>query len=109
MSDQLTDVHVTQPAIDALKQLPAGQPADTVLRLSVEGQTCCSYRYGLSFEAGAREDDVVSEHDGLRVVIGPESQPYCGGAVLDYIHTDQGEGFSVRGPSRAEGCACGHS
>lgn len=109
MTDQLTDVHVTPRAINALKQLPGSQPAGTVLRLTVEGQTCCSYRYGLSFEAGARDDDVVSHHDGLRVAIGPESQPYCTGTVLDYIQTDHGEGFSVRGPSRTDGCACGHS
>lgn len=91
-------------ALIATKQ---GKPA--VLRLSVEGGGCSGfqYRYGLADTVDA--DDLISECDGVRLVVDPVSVELIDGAQVDYVESLGGSAFRITNPLAASGCGCGAS
>jgi iron-sulfur cluster assembly accessory protein len=99
-------VEISSSALERLIALHNGDPARECLRLFVAGRRCCSYRYGLSFDAIA-EDDVVVEVSSLKVAMDPASRQYCDGAQIDFVDSPSGAGFRVRGPILDDACACG--
>lgn len=107
MSAPDTDVSLTSSAATKLKAIDDGDAARTIVRLYVDGRTCCSYRYGLAFENETRSTDIVTDTEDVLVVVAPEHREICSGAVVDFVQTPEGEGFTVRTPGSASGCGCG--
>lgn len=68
---------------------------------------CGSVAYGLGFEPAPRAADVVSTHDGLQVVIGPDSRQHVSDVVLDYASRPGRSGFVVEDSTADGGCGCG--
>jgi iron-sulfur cluster assembly accessory protein len=52
---------------------------------------------------------VVSESEGGRVFVDPESGRFLEGASLDYCDDLVGTGFRLQNPSAARSCGCGTS
>lgn len=46
--------------------------------------------FGMGFDE-AREEDAVSEFEGLTVLVGPTSQPLLDGLMLDFVEVEPGE------------------
>ena len=101
-------IELTPVAADKLRALRGDDPTRAYLRVYVAGRGCCGMQYGLSFDEHAENDDAVTEQSGIAVAIDSQSLPYCEGAVVDYVQSDQGEGFMVRNERFAGGgCSCG--
>ncbi len=106
-----TLVSLTSTAADKIKQLMA-EDADAdqmVLRVAIQGGGCSGFQYGLGFDAGAVDDDEVSEQHGVTVVVDPFSAPYLKGATVDFLEGLQESGFKIDNPNAAASCGCGHS
>ena len=104
-------VSLTATAADKIKQLMA-EDADAdsmVLRVAIQGGGCSGFQYGLGFDAGPVEDDVVDEQHGVTVVIDPFSAPYLRGATIDFLDGLHESGFKIDNPNAAASCGCGHS
>jgi iron-sulfur cluster assembly accessory protein len=54
-------------------------------------------------------DDMVSETDGVRLVVDPMSLDLIGGSVVDFVESLGGAAFKVENPQAAAGCGCGAS
>lgn len=109
MSQSSSRVLVTTKAAQKLKELNDSD-SEPILHLYAAGRTCCGVRYGLQFTEDIVDGYDVSECDGVRLVIDPESLPYCDGASIDYVQTADGDGFTVSNPAHAGGaCGCGGS
>ena len=67
------------------------------------------FQYGLGFDSGAVDDDIVLEQHGVTVVVDPHSAPYLQGAVVDFLSGLQESGFKIDNPNAAASCGCGHS
>ena len=65
--------------------------------------TCCSA--GVDVE----KDDMVSETDGVKLVVDPVSLDLVGGSVVDFVESLGGAAFRVENPQAAAGCGCGSS
>jgi iron-sulfur cluster assembly accessory protein len=102
-------VEITPVAGEQLRTLASADPSRAFLRLYVAGRGCCSYRYGIAFDRETEEGDSVMESQGIRIVVDGESSPHCGSAVIDFVTTDAGTGFTVRAPRIEGGCTCGRS
>ncbi len=94
----LTDAAATRVAAIAAKQ---AKPA--ILRLSVEGGGCSGFQY--RFE----DDDSVSEHDGVKLVVDAVSLDLIAGSTVDFVESLGGAAFRVENPQAAAGCGCGSS
>jgi iron-sulfur cluster assembly protein len=108
--ESTTLVSLTPLAAEKVKELMAEDPEESlVLRVAIQGGGCSGFQYGLGFDAGAVDDDVVTEQHGVTVVVDPYSAPYLRGAVVDFLSGLQESGFKIDNPNAAASCGCGHS
>jgi iron-sulfur cluster insertion protein len=84
-----------------------GKPA--ILRLSVEGGGCSGFQYQFGLAEAAEADDLVSETDGVRLIVDPVSLDLVSGCVVDYVESLGGAAFRVENPNATAGCGCGSS
>ena len=82
---------------------------DGALRVFVAGGGCSGYQYGMALAKQPDEEDFVIEHDGVRLVIDPDSAPLLEGAEIDYVDDLMKAGFTIFNPNAVKSCACGSS
>src|SRR3546814_5773283 len=96
MATQLSEITLS-PAASARVRWIADRKgeADAALRLAVDGGGCSgfTYRFGLAEEIDA--DDVITETDGVKLVVDPVSIDLVRGCVVDFVD-------SLGGSSRSE-------
>ncbi len=82
---------------------------DLALRISVQPGGCSGLRYQLFFDERSLDGDVVTDFDGVSVVVDRMSVPYLNGAVIDFVDTIEKQGFTIDNPNATGSCACGDS
>ena len=108
--DTTTLVSLTPGAAVKVKELMAEDPEGaSVLRVAIQGGGCSGFQYGLGFDSGAVDDDVVTEQHGVTVVVDPHSAPYLKGATVDFLTGLAESGFKIDNPNAQASCGCGHS
>lgn len=112
MSDtQVTDsVVLTDAAATKVKTLlDAEGRSDLALRVAVQPGGCSGLRYQLYFDDRALDGDATHTFGAVNVVVDRMSQPYLGGAVIDFVDTIEKQGFTIDNPNAGGSCACGES
>ena len=89
--------------------IAAKQAKPAILRLSVEGGGCSGFQYQFGLSEGAEAGDVVSETDGVRLVVDPVSLELVAGCIVDFVESLGGAAFKVENPQATAGCGCGSS
>jgi iron-sulfur cluster insertion protein len=84
-----------------------GKPA--ILRLTVEGGGCSGFQYKFDLTDSAEADDMISETDGVRLVVDPFSLDLVAGSTVDFVESLGGAAFKVENPNATAGCGCGSS
>ena len=84
-----------------------GRPA--ILRLSVEGGGCSGFQYQFGLAEGPEADDLVTETDGVQLVVDPVSLELVAGCTVDFVESLGGAAFRVENPNATAGCGCGSS
>ena len=82
---------------------------DLALRISVQPGGCSGLRYQLFFDERTLDGDVVTDFDGVAVVVDRMSVPYLNGATIDFVDTIEKQGFTIDNPNATGSCACGDS
>lgn len=100
----LTEAAASRVGAIASKQ---GRPA--ILRLTVEGGGCSGFQYKFDLADQPDADDVVSETDGVKLVVDPVSLDLVAGSTVDFVESLGGAAFKVENPNAAAGCGCGSS
>ncbi len=110
-SAQLQGVTLTSNAAAKVKELiDAENDADMALRLGVKRSGCSGYAYDMYFDSAIDPSDIVSETDGVRVVVDAESASMVTGAVVDFSDDGlSGAGFAIENPNVSGSCGCGKS
>lgn len=86
-----------------------GDPS-LALRLGVRPGGCSGFQYEMYFDAQIDEGDIISETDGVRLVLDSQSAELLVGATVDYKEQGlQGSGFAINNPNQQRGCGCGQS
>lgn len=106
MSQPLT---LTPSAAQRIAKIAQKQTRPAILRLSVEGGGCSGFQYKFDLADGPESDDIVSETDGVKLVVDPVSLDLVGGSVVDFVESLGGAAFKVENPNAAAGCGCGSS
>ena len=83
--------------------------ADLQLRIAVQPGGCSGLRYQLFFDERALDGDVVTDFNGVAVVVDRMSLPYLNGAAIDFVDTIEKQGFTIDNPNAGGSCACGDS
>lgn len=82
---------------------------DLALRIAVQPGGCSGLRYQLFFDERTLDGDVVTDFDGVNVVVDRMSVPYLNGATIDFVDTIEKQGFTIDNPNATGSCACGDS
>jgi iron-sulfur cluster assembly accessory protein len=106
MSSTLT---LTPSAAKRVAWIADKQARPPILRLSVEGGGCSGFQYKFDLADAAEGDDLVSETDGVKLVVDPVSLDLVDGSVVDFVESLGGAAFRVENPNAAAGCGCGSS
>lgn len=111
LSDPVLDAGVTlaSSAAARIAAIAAKQNRPAVLRLAVEGGGCSGFQYKFEMAGEPEADDLVSETDGVRLLVDPMSLELIAGATVEYVESLGGAAFRVTNPQAASGCGCGSS
>jgi iron-sulfur cluster assembly protein len=104
-------ITISDKGAEKVHEFLASQPGEVDLaglRVGVRGGGCSGFQYQLAFDE-QREDDVVFESHGLKLLVDSASLPYVRGSVIDYEESLQGAGFKVNNPNVVAACGCGSS
>ena len=106
----LPDVKLTPKAIEMVRKMHAkeGLGAEQGMRIGVVGGGCSGFQYSLNFDT-QKEDDRVTNFDGVIVLVDEISLPYIAGTTLDYVEGLHGAGFRFDNPRASRTCGCGSS
>ena len=100
---------LTDAAAARIAAIAAKQAKPAILRLSVEGGGCSGFQYKFDLADAPEADDMVSETDGVRLVVDAISLDLVAGSVVDFVESLGGAAFRVENPQAAAGCGCGSS
>jgi iron-sulfur cluster assembly accessory protein len=78
------------------------------LRVGVKGGGCSGLSYVLGFDK-KEEDDVVSEVQGITVIMKKAHGMYLLGMEIDYASGLNARGFIFNNPNASSSCGCGTS
>jgi iron-sulfur cluster assembly protein len=80
------------------------------LRIATKKSGCSGYAYDVDYADDVREDDVVFESHGVRVVVDRESLRRIDGMEVDFVQSSLlNQGFEFRNPNVKNTCGCGES
>lgn len=94
-------------AIDLIKS--ENRPADTFIRVGVDGGGCSGLSYKLEFDNQIKEGDQMFEDKGIKIVVDRKSFLYLVGTELEYTGGLNGKGFVFNNPNANRTCGCGES
>jgi iron-sulfur cluster assembly protein len=104
-------ITISDKGAEKVREFLSAQEADVGmagLRVGVRGGGCSGFQYQLAFDE-QRENDLVFEDHGLKLLVDNESLPFVRGSVIDYEESLQGAGFKVSNPNVVAACGCGSS
>lgn len=98
---------VTDRAFARLSEIGAATDGKA-LRVAVEGGGCSGFQYEIALDE-PRDDDLVLEGAGERVVVDSVSLPFLANAVIDFSEELIGARFVIDNPNASSSCGCGTS
>ncbi|MDE2506835.1 MAG: iron-sulfur cluster assembly accessory protein [Planctomycetota bacterium] len=104
-------VILSEKAASEVKKIITEQnlPAETVLRVGVQGGGCSGFSYSLNFDTQTSEKDRVVEVNGVRLAVEKKFDPYLDGTVVDFYDGLEKRGFVFNNPNVQKSCGCGSS
>jgi iron-sulfur cluster assembly protein len=84
-------------------------PANSFIRVGVEGGGCSGLSYKLEFDNQMKDGDQVFEDKGIKIVVDRKSFLYLVGTELEYSGGLNGKGFVFKNPNASRTCGCGES
>jgi iron-sulfur cluster insertion protein len=98
---------VTPRAFERLLEIGANADGKA-LRIAVEGGGCSGFQYEINLDE-AKDDDLVLEGSGQKVVIDSISLPFLSNATIDFTEELIGARFVIENPNASSSCGCGVS
>ena len=103
------DIILTPNAAKRVAWIAARQHKPAILRLAVDGGGCAGFTYKFDLADGQETDDLVTETDGVKLVVDPMSLELVKGSAVDFVEDLGGAAFRVTNPNAQSGCGCGSS
>lgn len=98
---------VTERAFARLSEIGAATDGKA-LRVAVEGGGCSGFQYEILLDE-EKDDDLILEGSGQKVVVDSVSLPFLANAVIDFTEELIGARFVIENPNATSSCGCGTS
>lgn len=96
-------------ALQRIRSYLAQNPEALGLRFGVKRTGCSGWSYVVDLARDTRDDDTVSDSDGVRIFVDTDSLPLVDGTEIDFLKQGLGEQFVFRNPNVKGECGCGES
>jgi iron-sulfur cluster assembly accessory protein len=101
-------VQITDKAAEEFKNLLEKEgKSDYGVKVFVAGVGCSGPQYGLSLEEKPEDGEKVYENNDVKFYLTTEAEEALEGVEIDYIKSEQGEGFVINNPNQGCGPSCG--
>ncbi|CAH2599523.1 iron-sulfur cluster insertion protein IscA [Rhodovastum atsumiense] len=103
-------IHLTDSAVEAARTAlaRAGEQVQG-LRIAVKTGGCAGFKYAMGLVSEAGPDDIMIEHEGVRLFVDAESSPHLDGTTIDFVDSTKGAGFTFDNPNATSRCSCSKS
>lgn len=98
---------VTNRAFARLAEINAASQGQA-LRVAVEGGGCSGFQYEILLDT-PKDEDLVLEGQGQKVIVDSVSLPFLENAVIDFTEELIGARFVIDNPNATSSCGCGTS
>jgi iron-sulfur cluster insertion protein len=98
---------VTPRAFERLAEIGASDQGQA-LRIAVEGGGCSGFQYEILLDQ-PKDDDLILEGSGQKVVVDAISLPFLSNAIIDFSEEFIGARFVIENPNATSSCGCGTS
>ncbi|MEL6608184.1 MAG: iron-sulfur cluster assembly accessory protein [Pseudomonadota bacterium] len=98
---------VTPRAFERLAEIGAADQGKA-LRVAVEGGGCSGFQYEIDLD-DPKDDDLILEGAGEKVVVDAVSLPFLADATIDFSEELIGARFVIDNPNASSSCGCGTS
>ena len=105
----MAGIALTERAAKRINEIMAGEPAGSMLRISVNGGGCSGFSYAFDVDRTRQADDLVVEKDGAKILVDEVSLQYMEGSVVDFVDDLIGQSFKIENPQATASCGCGTS
>ena len=103
-------VTVSERAAKRIAEILKGEPAGTMLRVSVEGGGCSGFQYKFDLvQQKPAEDDLVIQRNQATVLVDSMSAQFMQGSEIDFVDDLIGQSFQIQNPNAVASCGCGTS
>jgi iron-sulfur cluster assembly accessory protein len=99
---------VTNRAFNRLAEINATLENPKALRVAVEGGGCSGFQYLIEL-GQPKDDDLILEKSGEKVLIDSVSLPFLTNAIIDFSDEIIGARFIINNPNATSSCGCGTS
>ena len=99
---------VTNRAFNRLAEINATLKNPKSLRVAVEGGGCSGFQYLIEL-GQPKDDDLILEKSGEKVLIDSVSLPFLTNAIIDFSDEIIGARFIINNPNATSSCGCGTS
>jgi iron-sulfur cluster assembly protein len=79
------------------------------LRFGVRKSGCSGFAYVLDVAHEQRDDDLVFETEGVKILVDPISLPTVEGTQIDFVRSGLNATFVYKNPKMTAECGCGES
>jgi iron-sulfur cluster assembly protein len=102
-------ITLTESAATRVKDYLARRGSGLGIRVGVKRTGCSGWAYVIDYEDNPGEDDIVFEHQEVRVFVAPEHLGLIDGTEVDFLKQGLNEAFRFRNPNVKGECGCGES
>lgn len=103
-------VSLTEFAAHRVESMLAQRGHGIGLRVGTRKAGCSGFLYEVDYADDIRDDDIVFESHGVKIIVDKQSLPHIDGTQLDYVKTNAlHEGFEFNNPNVKDMCGCGES
>jgi iron-sulfur cluster assembly protein len=102
-------ISLTNAAAERVKNFLHRRGHGVGLRIGVKKTGCSGFAYVINYADDVKNDDIVFEEQGVKVIVDRDSLGYIDGTQVDFVKQGLNEAFRFRNPNVKGECGCGES
>ena len=102
-------ITLTESAATRVKDYLSRRGSGLGIRLGVKRTGCSGWAYVVDYADNVSGNEVVFEHQDVRVFVAPEHLELIDGTEVDFVKQGLNEAFRFRNPNVKGECGCGES
>jgi iron-sulfur cluster assembly protein len=104
------NVQLTEKAAKHVSTMIAKRGHGIGLRIGTRKSGCSGFAYEVDYADEVKQNDLVFESHGVKVIVDEQSLPMLDGMQVDYVKANVlHEGFEFNNPQVKDTCGCGES